>query len=348
MELSLKQTEVTKGIAILMMLSVHLFNQPYEGLFEPLVFIGSTPLSFYISLAGDCCLPIYSFCAGYGLYVGYTKDRETYSRKNYIRILKLYTNYWIILLLFAVLLGLLLGKTGYPGSLWKFLVNFTALDNTYNGAWWFFLTYVLLALTSPVIFRIIEKYNVVLIVATVFTIYVLCYVQRRIATIVFDSEFLDWGLSRIVSYGYCLLPFVIGALSYKHKLYSRFTATIAPLKFKNLLLLTTIVLSVVFRGFFPTTSVAVFTGIVFIFCFNALTMPEKLGDALRFLSGHSTNLWLIHMFFYATYFREMIYAPQNPTLIFTWLLLWTLAASFVVNFIYKPILKISDAKFSIS
>ena len=38
MELSKKQTDITKGVAILLMLLLHLFcTREYEGIFEPLI-----------------------------------------------------------------------------------------------------------------------------------------------------------------------------------------------------------------------------------------------------------------------------------------------------------------------
>ena len=63
MELTQTQTNNSKGIAILMMLCLHLFNTlNYQGLFVPLIFIGDKPLVYYISLFCDCCVPIYCFC----------------------------------------------------------------------------------------------------------------------------------------------------------------------------------------------------------------------------------------------------------------------------------------------
>lgn len=104
MELSKKQTDITKGVAILFMLLLHLFcTREYEGLFEPLIMIGNIPLIYYIALFGDMCVAIYCFCSGYGLMIGYKNNNENYFKKNLIRILKLYINFWIILILFVLI-----------------------------------------------------------------------------------------------------------------------------------------------------------------------------------------------------------------------------------------------------
>ena len=48
MELTKNQIKMTKGIAILFMLLLHLFcTKTYEGLYTPLIFIGDIPLVYY-------------------------------------------------------------------------------------------------------------------------------------------------------------------------------------------------------------------------------------------------------------------------------------------------------------
>lgn len=340
MELSSVQTNLTKGLAILMMLCLHLFNKPFEGLFEPLIFIGSKPLAYYLSLFSDCCVAIYCFCSGYGLYIGYAKKDSDYNRKNYIRLLKLYLNYWIVLLLFVVFLGLLLGRTAeYPGNFIKFMYNFTAIDTSYNGTWWFVFSYILLVLASSTIFKIIDKYNYIIVLLVSFVLYALFYVQLIKTPIVFNELFLDLILRQITSFGFVIFPFVMGAVAYQQKWYSVFSAYFQRNKNSNFILMLIIIAAVIFHGFVPTLFIAVFTGFLFIFCFNALRLPNTVQNILKYFSKHSTNIWLTHMLFYSVFFKEIIYAPKYPILIYLWLLLWCLVASYIVNLLYDPILK---------
>lgn len=336
-ELTISQTSNTKGIAILMMLCLHLFNQPYQGLFEPLVFIGSTPLTYYISLFCDCCVAIYCFSSGYGLYIGFTKSQDGYIGKNYNRILKLYINYWIVVVLFAVLLGSILANPAYPGSWLKFILNFLALSSSYNGAWWFFLSYVLLVFSSPIIFRGLNKLPIWVVVPAVWIFYSATYIQRITNVIQTDNVLVSWIINQLALYGNCLFPFVAGALFYKYNVYSRFYERIATLRFPNLALLILIGCMVILHGFVPSLYVAVFTGVAFILCFNALQLPSKILVFLQYMGKHSTNLWLIHLFFTLAYFRGMVYAPKNPILIFSWLLFLTLISSLIVEYINKKI-----------
>ncbi|MGL5549840.1 MAG: acyltransferase family protein, partial [Culicoidibacterales bacterium] len=109
MELTKQQMQQTKGIAILFMLLLHLFcTREWQGLFEPLIFVGETPLIYYFALFGDMCVVMYAFASGYGLMMSYQRDLAdlaNYRKKNYIRLGRLYVNYWIIILIFVVILG---------------------------------------------------------------------------------------------------------------------------------------------------------------------------------------------------------------------------------------------------
>ena len=155
MEISVNQSNHLKAIAIMMMLCLHLFNRDYKELFQPLIFLGQQPLTYYISLFCDACVPIFAFVSGYGLYYKYRSDQSNYIKGNQSRLKKLYINYWIIILIFPVLLGVILSKENFSGSVVRFLLNWTAISPSYNGAWWFFTTYVLFVLTSVVIFAVL-------------------------------------------------------------------------------------------------------------------------------------------------------------------------------------------------
>lgn len=338
-ELTKEQTAHTKGIAILMMVCLHLFNQPHEGLFEPLLFVGKAPLSYYVSLFCDCCVAIYCFCSGYGLFANFAKSQDGYSAKNYLRIAKLYLNFWVVLLLFAVLLGSVLGAEGYPGSFLKFFLNFATLSKSYNGAWWFLFSYLLLVLTSPVLFRMQQRFSPWLLIPTLLILYSAGYVQRIFAPVQSGSEIPDWLLNQLALYGNCLLPFMAGSLFRAHGVFGRINLWSQNWKFRGVMAMAGIVLLAVAHAFVPTLYVAVFTGIAFIVLFNLIDLPELFSRTLSFLGEHSTNIWLLHMFLIISFFKPEMYLPQNPTLIFIWVMLWCIGCSFIVQFIYDKLQK---------
>lgn len=344
MELTKNQVKITKGIAILFMLLLHLFcTKAYQELYTPLVFIGNTPLVYYLSLFGDCCVAIYCFCSGYGLFISYKNNNEKYIKNNLIRIFKLYVNYWIILFVFVLIIGPIMGMSDmYPGNFKKFILTFTGIDPAYNGAWWFFTTYIILVLISPVINKFIIKYNNVVITVFSLVFYFVAYIQRIRGVIVFDNEILNWGIRQIALLGTSQLPFIVGGMFAHKKIYSKLYKLANKIKYKNLLVTLIIVGMIVVHGIIETLFVAVFTGIIFICVFNLMEKPKWINRLLDYLGNHSTNMWLIHMFFYMIYFKDLVYGAKYSFFIFPWLIILCLISSYIVNFIYNKIMKLID------
>jgi hypothetical protein len=338
MEITLQKSNQLKAIAILMMLCLHLFNRDYHNLFEPILFVGTQPLSYYISLFCDACVPIFCFVSGYGLFFNYQKNNVVFNKTNRKRLLKLYINYWIILLLFAVGLGFALGKEGYPGNLMKFLLNFSGLDNSYNGAWWFFTTYIILVLTSIITFKWVVKYSYLAIVIGSLLYYVVAFYFRVYRPIVFDVELLNWLQRQICLFGTSFFPFIAGAIALKEQWNTKITAGFQKIKLKNLVALSGISMLIVMHGIVPSFIVAPFLAIPFIFLFLQLKLPQWLDNVFDFLAPHATNMWLIHMFFYMIYFENFIYSGNYVPLIFLLLVGICLVCSFVINKINTIIL----------
>lgn len=341
MELTKNQIKMTKGIAILFMLLLHLFcTKSYEGIYTPLIFIGDTPLVYYLALFGDCCVAIYCFCSGYGLIISYKKNKGNYRKNNLIRIFKLYINFWIILFIFVVILGPVMGQSNiYPGTLKRFILSFTALDPAYNGAWWFFTTYIILVLLSPIINKMIVKYNNIVVISLSFIFYVVAYIQRIKGVIVLENNILNWFIRQIALLGTSQLPFIIGSVFAYKKIYSKLDNICNKIKLKNILGILIIMLMIIAHGIVQTLFVAVFTGVVFICIFNLMDKPKWINRLFNYLGDHSTNIWLIHMFFYMIYFKDLVYGLKYSFLIFPWLVILCLISSHVVNLIYKAIIK---------
>ncbi len=338
MELSKQQTDYTKGIAIAMMLCLHLFNKDYQGLFAPSLFIGSQPLSYYFSLFCDCCVCIYCFCSGYGLYITYQNKPTTFVSSNRKRLLKLYLNYWLVLLVFAVVLGTILGKSAqYPGSWSTFIYNFISLDSSYNGAWWFISCYALLVLLAPVIFNLLEKANPYLVLIGTFVLYAIGYYARIKIPVISETEFIQLLWHQAYMLANSIFPFVIGAMAFRNQWFSAWIKRIQSWSNPNLILLVLIGLLVVAHGFVPSLFVAVFTGIAFVFLFNGLQLSTAVQRALAYLSTHSTNIWLIHLFLISSFAQSWSYAPQQPVLIYVWVLGCCLLISHLINWIYLPL-----------
>lgn len=337
MAITLQKTNQLKSIAILMMLFLHLFNQNYHGLFQPVLFIGTQPLSYYISLFSDACVPIFAFVSGYGLYHSYINNPENYLQKNKERTKKLYIRYWIILLLFAVSLGWLLNEEGYPGSWQKLALNITGLEPSYNGAWWFFTTYILFVFTSRFWFKLFNRGNPYLYLIGLLFIYFVAFYFRIYKSNLFENGFLNRLHSQSALYFCTLFQFMVGAFALKYHWHAKVTDLFTNIKYRNFIAFIGIVGLIIFHGILPNFILAPFTALGFIFLFLQMNFGKRVDSILDFFTPHATNLWLVHMFFYMIYFKEIIYEPQNPTLIFIWLILWCVVASYLINAIYNRV-----------
>lgn len=337
MPISLQKSSQLKAIAILMMLFLHLFNRDYTGLFQPLIFIGPQPLSYYISLFCDACVPVFAFVSGYGLYYKYQQNPLKYKSQNVSRIKNLYITYWIIILLFAVILGYVVGNSAYPGNWVKLLGNLTAVNPSYNGAWWFFTVYVLFVLTTSFWFKLLDVLNPWLYFSGLLLLYIVAFYFRVYKEASYDQAVIAWLHIQSALYFCTLFQFMAGAFALKYNWYGKVSALFQRVPAKALLATGMIVGLVVFHGLVPNFIIAPFTGLAFIFLFLQLKQPKVLDRILDFLAPHATNIWLVHMFFYMIYFPEFIYSPRYVLPIFVLLVFVSLLSSYLVKLIEKSI-----------
>lgn len=97
---------------------------------------------------------------------------------------------------------------------------------------------------------------------------------------------------------------------------------------------------IVMHGIVPTLFVAFITATVTIILLCICPLPKWTTDLLCYFGEHSTNIWLVHMFFYGSLFDGIVFAAKYPIPVFIFLLLLSLAASYIIKFLSKPILKL--------
>lgn len=282
-ELSKKDTNMTKGLAIILMVTLHLFcrtdNLPYECLMT----IKGVPLTYYFGLFSDCCVAIYCFCSGYALQLISTKynSYKDYYKSRVKSVLKFLMNFWMVLIIFSIV-GLIFDKSGtIPSSVKEFLGNFFLYDLSYNGAWWFVLTYILLVLLSRPLSFVISKMQPIIVNIVVLGIYFVAYVQRFKEIFHFDIRVLDWSVTQLALLGTSILPFVWGMYFYKYKIFSRIRDFVQN-HFKNwqiaLISGLMVLAMIVGHGIVPSLIIAPFKGTITIVLFNIVN-KGKYGNA---------------------------------------------------------------------
>jgi len=145
---------ILKGMAILFMLFLHLFNQMQNvDLCTNFIYIGDRPFVFLLSRFTHICVPMYLFLSGYGLYISYSAGN---GRRSWKRLIPLWINYVLILAVF-VSIGTALNPQRYIGSFSELMQNILLWSYSYNGEWWFLFPYFVLVLISIPFFRLLDK-----------------------------------------------------------------------------------------------------------------------------------------------------------------------------------------------
>lgn len=165
-ELSLKESNFLKGIALILLLIHHLFYQN-NGMFDDIP-IGRYHLVNMIGLACKVCVAIFVFLSGYACakttqFGSWGDVFHFYGR----RLKKLFLNYWFIWLIFVPAGIFIFGRSfddvyAEPKIL-NFLLDFFGLINLtgklgYNPTWWFYSCILTLYLIFPLMWMIVVKW----------------------------------------------------------------------------------------------------------------------------------------------------------------------------------------------
>lgn len=336
--LSRQESGILKGVAILIMLFLHLFNRENNvDICMSYFYFRGEPVVFQLSKFAAICVHLYLFLSGYGLYITFLKSGNMH---NVRRVLSLYVNFWIV---FALFIGLasVLKPTAYPGAVTTFISNFIGWRTTYNGEWWFLFPYVLLALSSWKIMHAIYRMHYVVLFLILGSLYLVSFLLTKMNM---DYIYTHRLVYMPILYLNLLFPFGIGAIFAKEDWFGKFEKQIKVLKHENLWLILSILFLIFIRILLP---VSVFNP-VFAFCFlllfASLKRPKWFNWFLSKMGEQSTNMWLIHTFFCYYLFRDFIYGFKYPIIIYVVLLTVSYLSARLIDMINKPIQRIINKR----
>lgn len=333
MELTKRDSKMIQGLCVVAMLCLHLFNKSYVGRFQPIFFIKDIPLSFYISMLCDFCVMGYAFCSGYAHMKLF--EESGYYQKRIKSLIPLLSNYWFIMIVFSVI-SVSVGKESFmPGNIKTFIGHALLLENTYNGAWWYMFAYVFIILLSPVILRCVKK-NKWKTFGIAFVIYVVSYYIR------FHVQSESWLLGKLGPLGMTVFEYILGALCCEMQWFSKIHKIWRniPNYFQMGITFSLIIGMLLIRTLLvPSLFVAPATGFIIICLFHFWKKTGIIEKIFLYIGKHSTNIWLIHMFFYSKLFENFVYIAKYPILIFLLMLAITLIVSNIIHSLEKTILK---------
>ena len=334
--MSRDETQILKGVAILMMLWLHLFlNLDVANGCINFLFINGVPFSHILTKA---CRPVNIFLilGGYGLYCVYIKGND---KRRYFRIFRLYVHYWIVFALFVPLVLFLSPKTINVHSISIVIKSLMAYNTTWNTPCWFLLPYSILSLSYPFLFRLLDKYDIKLTLIIIISIEILqsqCYVS-------YQSFFKNHSMLILINNiaGY-VEPFILGAILRKYYLVEKLKNTTKSFQWKSSVVLFILIIIITLKCSTSIFYLSIYE-VSFIFLFLLINRSKWIDDVLMFFGKHSMNMWMIHHMIYF-YFSDLTYSPKYPILIWIGLILMSLFSSCIVNLISKYIEKIVPIK----
>ena len=338
MELTKQDNLIAKGVAIIGMIMLHLFCRLGELPYDPLIWIGEVPLIYYLGLFGDFCVPIYCFCSGYAHFYLKDKDGIDYIKHIPKKIFSFLCNYWIIVIIFT-LIGIIVGDNEIPGSAFAFLGNMFLFKLSYNGAWWFVITYIILLLLSPIFIYIIRKIPNILVVVLSLLLYFIAYIFRFNYILEIDNCVINWIWQQAILLGTSQFAYVIGMICFNNKLISRLrsiTETFTPIR-KYMMIIILPVVAFIGHSIVQSLFVAPFTATIVLMSLFVAKLPKAISTILLFLGQHSTNIWFIHMFFYLTLFEGLVFMAKYPVLIVLLMFVICIPCSIVINKFYMRV-----------
>ncbi len=321
----------------------HLFLNAKNYTFSLFYFSG-VPIESVIAQFCKCCVAIFMFLSGYGLFISYTSFTSKTEIKSPLkadivfiknRVLKLMSNYWFVFIIF-VPLGLFFGRKFYEvygNNPLHYLANLFGLsylfykdEFTMNPTWWYVSEILLFYAIYPLMYRIYKKINVFLLIITVG----FCLIP---------------GVFRGLNIYLCTL--VLGTVFADRKLFEKYASALKNKVLAVIIPLVAFVPLCVVRYFLNAENMVyamkfdtVFIVPILFLSYILVSKIPYVSSVLEELGRKSGFIFLFHTFLFGYYFKSFFYSFKYPILIFAALLI----ISYITAFIFEWLMKITKYK----
>lgn len=154
-----------------------------------------------------------------------------------------------------------------------------------------------------------------------------------------NNELFSILFTAIINFLSCQFTFIIGVIFVKESIISKLRSLFFNKVYIQILGYTSIGAVIIINAIVENYVIVPITAIAIICIFSVMKRSKFIEYVLEYFSKHSTNIWLTHMFFYMIFFKELVYAPKYPILIFLWLLTLCLFTSYIINIIFKRVIR---------
>ena len=332
MEFDNRQTNISKGIATILLLWHHLFLPPeLNSAYTSLFFVNGIQMEGAFAELSKVCVAIFLILSGYGMNKSYKKHREKSTKKPIAfdlaflkrSLLRLYAPFWIVFLIF-VPMGFLFNRNPvliYESNVLNLIFDSLGLSYlvhgffyfTMNNTWWYMSIIIVLYLMYPLLHRAIARF------------------PELTFCVVFAVSFIPLPLR---DYSIWLLPFVLGMFASEKRLFERMAAVKANKAIHVFLSLMSLILLGIFRYFVLCNTVYfdfAFGFCILILIFLGISRIPVLDLVMENLGKRSAVIYMMHSFICYYYFSGFIYSFKYPPLIFLSVLLISFAAAVLIQ-----------------
>lgn len=321
-------SKILKGIAILMMVFLHLFNRDSQiDLYDSCFFINGHPLAQCFARA---CNPVgmFLFLSGYGMFYSFKRKNPLGGVK---RVVSLYLGLWVTYAIFIPICSLCINDNKYPGTFLECMSNFFAYTNSWNHTTWFILPFALIIISSTYLFSMMKTTKHVSIV---FIISLMLYYCVAIIYGKYWSQLQNIRIALIICrYFEQLCPFLLGALTCFHSYIK------VPCKLSSMIIQVFVLLLIVLCFGYSTLHgipvYPIYSGVLMVLFAN-LKYKRGVADFLTFLGCHSMTIWLIHIYFCDELLKSFIYGLRTPVLIFLMEMIISISVAIIIDRIFNP------------
>lgn len=315
-----KESVSLKGIALLMMIMVHIDSNVscqflHYGDFSlwELIHRSCYPVAFFLMLSG------------YGLRHVYEKG----DNHHWGRLIKLFVHYWVIILVFGTIGYFKIGSDIYPGNGIKIIENITSFHTSYNYECWFLFPFFILSASYPIIQKLIDKSGGAILIIAFLLYFASGYIVSHYNLIYKTAPHAIYNILQIF---YLSFSFIIGSWLKKKKIFEKISEKANGKKYIKLISAIFIIILLLVR--YPITTTAMnplFALIIFILCW--IIIKDYKCPILQIIGKHSMNIWMIHTYFLHYLFHNEIYTLKYTILIFFGVLGISLLCSYIINII---------------
>lgn len=330
-----RQTSIAKGLAAMLMLFHHLFYYfapEYDGLYFYKITYEGQPLITYLAILAKVCVAIFLLLSGYGLYESFTrKFNNQYKFSNAIHyslkhLWKLYSLYWLVLLIFIPICSLFFNKSisSVYHSKNDFIFEILGVSkifhtNTFNTTWWFMSIILVCYILLPFLLMGIKRFPIMITIVAGSLVYM-------------PQSWFNHSEINIWVY-----PFVLGMFVSRFNVLDKL-GDLKNKKYSGIISIIAFIVIIIIAFLRPQTQFYMdpyFGLAIIILCFFTISKIHGLDKILEFTGKHSASFFLVHTFVYDVFLHKYIYSLWYPPLIFMMHFIVSLTLSFLIDSLRK-------------